>query len=99
MSINNRFIVEPYGDTRTMTATTGTGFAMIKQKVTLKALKLLVNAYIVDQAGQFTVPAGNKIYVREELLYTQPWAKQILEMDDVGKCIVIDRQYVEAIEY
>lgn len=110
-SFNNRFIVEPYFSDRTLKATQGSGFAMVSQKVNLKGLKLLVDVRLFDSSflerhvdgigstTPFNIPAGSTVYIREELLYTQPWAKQILECKDVdGKFIIIDKQYVEMID-
>lgn len=107
ISYNNRFIVEPYAGDRTIKTTSGSGFAMIQQKVSLKGLKLLVDVVLIDkpsitQYGSLApqdIPKGSIIYIKEELLYTQQWAKQILESDAVeGKFIIVDGQYVEMID-
>lgn len=109
-SINGRFIVEPYlSDRQIKVADTG-GFAMIQQKVSVKGLRLLVAAHLGDnmtthmrfdgisQSGPITLGAGSIIYIREELLFSQPWAKQILESEAVGKFIIVDKQFVEFIQ-
>lgn len=109
-SMNNRFIVEPYISDRTIkTSTTGGGFALIQQKVVVKGLKLLVDIKLesyssytaidaVSVAGPTTVLAGSIIFVREELLHSAPWAKQILEADGLGKFMIIEKQFVEFIQ-
>ena len=111
-SFNNRFIVEPYFSDRTLKATQGAGFALVAQKVNLKGLTLLVDVHLFDnqfiEAGldglktthPFLIPKGSKIYVREEFLYTQPWAKNLMECDSIeGKFIIVDKQFVEMIEF
>jgi hypothetical protein len=108
----NRFIVEPYLSDRqvkTATATGGTGFAMIQQKVSLKGLRLLVEFRLdstekhYDGKGNVTsiptvIPAGSIVYIKEELLHTQAWAKQILESPYIGKFMIVDKQHIEFIQ-
>lgn len=113
----NRFIVEPYISTREVkTATTGgrTGFAVIEQKVAVKALRVLVDvvldmnvkvgsSYSVDgasqsQFGPLTVKAGSTVFIREELLHTQVWAKQIMESEYLGKFMIVDKQFIEFVQ-
>lgn len=107
ISYNNRFIVEPYAGDRTIKTTAGSGFAMIQQKVSLKGLKLLADVVLIDKPAFNTseglksqiVPKGSIIYIKEELLFTQQWAKQILECEAIeGKFIIVDGQYVEMID-
>jgi hypothetical protein len=71
---------------------------MIQQKVSLKGLKLLVDFEGMIGTGYYQFPKGSVAYVKEELLFTQQWAKQILESDAVeGKFIIVDAQYVEMV--
>ena len=71
-SMNNRLIVEAYKKEGLKTVV-NQGFAMIEQKVSLKGLKVLMDAQLSD--GTF-VAKGSTAYIKEELLHTQPWAKQ-----------------------
>lgn len=107
-SINNRFIVEAYQSDRVIKTTGGSGFAMIAQKVSLKGLKLLVDAYFIDSpmTSQYGCPvpqhikAGSIIYIKEELLHTQEWAKKNFECDGIeGKFMIVERTFVEMIEH
>lgn len=98
-SVNNRLIVEPYHSDRALKATAGSGFALVSQKVNLKGLKLLVGASIFENGHEIYWDAGAIVYIREELLYTQPWAKHQMECEGIeGKFIIVDRQFVEMIE-
>ena len=99
ISLNNRFIVEPYLTDRALKAKETNGFAMIQQKVSLKGLKTLVDAWIVNGSDKMIIPKGSIAYVREELLHTQPWAQKILESDAIeGKFIIVDMVNVEFVE-
>jgi len=97
-SFNNRFILEPYAGDRTIKTTSGSGFAMIQQKVSLKGLKLQADFEGILNGYYVSLPKGSIAYVREELLFTQQWAKQILESDAIeGKFIIVDSNFVEMI--
>jgi hypothetical protein len=106
----NRFVVEPYISDRTVkTASTGrTEFARIEQKISVKGLRLLVDITLdqlqtsvaidgISQQGPAVVKAGSIIYIREELLHTQSWAKAIFESDRLGKFLLVEKQFVEFI--
>jgi hypothetical protein len=106
----NRFVVEPYVSDRTVkTATTGrTEFARIEQKISVKGLRLLVDITLdqlqtsiaidgISQQGPAMVKAGSIIFIREELLHTQPWAKAIFESEYLGKFLLVEKQFVEFI--
>jgi hypothetical protein len=108
----NRFVVEPYISTREVkTATTGrTEFARIEQKIAVKGLRLLVDILLdggmqtslgldgVSTSQPLTIKAGSLVFIREEYLHTQAWAKNILESDHVGKFILVEKQFVEFIQ-
>lgn len=95
-TINNRLIVETYKNEGLKTETKN-GFAMISQKITLKGLKVLIDAKLAD--GTY-VRAGSKAYIKEEILHTQPWAKKVLECDTLSTpFIIVDMQYVEFISH
>jgi hypothetical protein len=94
-SFNNRFILAPYEEERTLRAKENSGFAMLAQKTNIVPLKVLADTKLTD--GTF-VPKGSTAYVKEQLLFTQTWAKQVLESDAVGgKFIIVDLQFVELV--
>lgn len=105
-SFNNRFIVEPYRSDGSIKATTGSGFALISQKVSLKGLKLLADVLLSDRPSVsvdgITRPqmiyAGSTIWIREETLHSAAWAKQIMECEGIeGKFIIVDSRDVEMV--
>lgn len=92
-SLNSRFILEPYASERVMKAKETNGFAMIAQKTSVVGLKLLVDVKLPN--GEL-ISAGNRAYIKEEYLYTQPWAKNVYESNGVqGKFIIVDLNYIE----
>jgi hypothetical protein len=96
-SVNNRLIVEAYLTDRSLKAKESNGFAMIQQKVAVKGLRLLMDAMITQTSGVIMVlEKGARVFIREELLHTQPWAQKILESDEVdGKFMIVDFNNVE----
>jgi hypothetical protein len=98
-SFNNRFILEPYKTDGTVKATTGSGFALISQKVSLKPLKLVLDFEGWINGHEIFIPKGSLAYVREELLHTQEWAKKIMEGEGIeGKFIIVDSSFVESVK-
>jgi hypothetical protein len=111
-SFNQRFIVEAYQSDRVIKTTGGGGFAMIAQKVSLKGLKLLVSVPLLNAAletyvqldgvgmtAPIMIPAGSIVYIKEELLHTQEWAKKNFECEGIeGKFMIVEHQFVEMIE-
>jgi len=94
-SFNNRLIVEAYKATGGLRSEIRNGFATVMQKNTLKGLQVLISARLSD--GTY-VPAGSTAYIKEELLVTQPWAKNILQSDTLKtQFIVVDLNHVEYI--
>lgn len=92
-SLNNRFILEAYTGDRSLKAKETSGFAMLSQKVNLVGLKVLVDTKLAD--GTF-IRAGAKAYLKEELVFTQPWGKNNMECPDIqGKFIIVDATFVE----
>jgi len=92
-SLNSRFILEPYASERVLKAKESNGFAMLAQKTSVVGLKLLVDVKL--PSGEL-ISAGNKAYIKEEYLYTQPWAKTVYESAGVeGKFIIVDLNYIE----
>jgi len=97
VSLNNKFVVEPYKGDRTLKANSASGFAIVQQKVSIIGLRLLVDSLVqVGPQARETLPKGSMIYVREELLFTQEWAKKVYESDAIeGKFILVDASQVE----
>jgi hypothetical protein len=96
-SYNGKFLLEPYLSERVLKTTSGSGFAMIQQKVALKPLKLVIghNGYVGQQLLAF--PKGTIAWVREEFLYNDPKAKLIMEAEGIeGKFIILDAQDIVA---
>jgi hypothetical protein len=106
----NRFVVEPYVSNREVkTANSGrTEFARIEQKISVKGLRLLVDVVLdnietsmkIDglvQKGPLTIGAGSTVFIKEEFLHTQPWAKQIFENENLGKFMLVEKQFIEFI--
>jgi len=92
ISLNNRVIVEMYkkGELR---ATEKNGFAFVAQKLTLKGLKVLMDAKLND--GTF-IRKNSIAYIKEEALHTQAWAQKGLECDAVeGQFLIVDTSFVE----
>jgi hypothetical protein len=100
ISLNNRFVVEPYlSDRAIKLSQNGSGFAMIQQKVTLVGLKLLMSVHVQYPSESKYFPAGSTVYIREEYLHSQPWAKQLLESKAIeGKFMIVDHQFVEFVD-
>lgn len=97
VSLNNRFLLEPYKGDRALKANTATGFAIVQQKVSVVGLTLLADAVVqLDTKNVETLEKGSKVYIREELLFTAPWAQKAYESDAIeGKFIIVDSSQVE----
>ena len=100
-SLNNRFILEPYKGDRALKSNASTGFAIVQQKVSLVGLKVLVDAMIFCGAQQgIRWPVGSLAYIKEELLFTQPWAQKIYESDAIeSKFIIVDASQIEFVTF
>ncbi len=96
-ALNNRFILEPYKGDRTLKSSSSNGFAIVQQKVSVVGLTVLADALINHGTphGQM-YPKGSKAYIKEEALFTQPWAQKAYESDAIeGKFIIVDSAHVE----
>jgi hypothetical protein len=96
-SLNNRFILEPYSGDRTLKSKNEVGFALVQQKTSIVGLRLLMDA-VVFSGTQCGVPysKGSLAYIKEELLFTQPWASKVYESDAIeGKFIIVDAAHIE----
>ena len=94
-----KLIVETYKSERALRTEVKNGFATISQKIKVVGLKLLADSQYSIGNCFVSLTKGATVYVREELLYTQPWAKQQLESDKVeGQFMVLDPMYVEFVD-
>ncbi len=94
ISINNRFILEPYVKEGLKAKVTG-GIAMPGQRDALKALKVLIDGSLSN--GQI-IRAGSVAYIREEILYSHPWSTKVLTLnlkDQEVKCIIAPLEHIE----
>lgn len=95
-SFNNRLILAPYAEERVLKAKESNGFAMLAQKSSIVGLGVLVDCKLSDSTF---IQAGSTAYIKEQLLYTQEWAKQVLESKEIeGKFIIVDLVYVDFIK-
>lgn len=93
-SVGNKLIVESY-QKEGLKSSVSNGFAFVEQKVMLKGLKVLVDAYLSDGTH---IPVGSLAYIKEEELHTKPWAQKILQCDALSQTfIVVDLSNVEFI--
>lgn len=93
-SLNNRIIVEQYIKEGLKAKVSG-GIATPGQRDGLKGLKVLVEAHLTDGTKVY---AGDKAYIREEVLHTHPWASKTLTCESIeGKFLIVDLTYVEFI--
>lgn len=96
-SLNNRLVVEPYRKDRALRpANTGTGFALVSQKIEIVGLKVLIDAKLSDGTIIFK---DSIAYIKEEYLHSAPWAQKSTKSEAVGgDCLVVDLNYVEFID-
>lgn len=93
-SMNNRLIVEAYKK-EALRSTEKNGFAFVSQKLTLKGLKVLVDAKLNDSTF---VPKDSVVYIKEEVLHTQAWAQKPLECEAISEpFLIVDLNFVEFI--
>ncbi len=93
-SMNGRFIVESYKEDRGLKATVNNGFALVSQKVNVKGMKLLMDVRNAD--GGWIAYRGALVYIREEYLHSQPWAKKSFTSDGIeGEFMIVEPQFVE----
>jgi len=92
----NKLIVETYKEDRALKTTVQNGFAMVSQKVSVKPLRLLVDATISVGTKTLHVPKGALIYIKESSLQSQPWAKVSLQADGIeGDFMIVDPVHME----
>lgn len=94
ISVNNRFILEPYVKEGLKAKVTG-GIATPGQRDGLKKLKVLVNGFLPNWQ---VVPAGSDAYIREDVLYNHPWASKVFNLTINGvekQCIIVSFEHIE----
>ena len=98
-SMNNRLIVEPYQTDGGLKSNVKNGFATVQQKIGIVGLRLLMDARLTDGKQTSTIlRKGTRVYIREEVLHTQAWAKARYESDAVeGPFMIVDASFVEFI--
>ena len=90
-----KLIVEAYIPTG-LKAEVKSGWATLEQKNNLKGLKVLIQAHLSDGT---IIPPGSTAYIKEELLHTQPWAKNKLKSDTLtGEFIIVSTNEIEYID-
>jgi hypothetical protein len=94
-SFNNRLIVEKYVKEE-LRHKERNGLAFIDQKLNLKGLKVLANAYL---SGGIVVQKGSIAYIKEEALHSQAWAQKSLEAPGALNVpfLIVDMAHVELI--
>lgn len=97
ISLNDTFLVEPYEQGQGLKGNIKSGFAYIAQKQNLIGLKLVIDAKLSDGS---VVKAGSKIYIAEDLLTTQEWAKKNKTADftEGKEFVIVEKRFVTAVE-
>lgn len=98
-SMNGRFILETYKEDRALKATVSNGFAMVQQKVSLKGLTVLADVFSPVN-GQPLARKGDKAFIREASLQSQPWAKASFTSDAIeGEFMIVEMTYIEFVDH
>lgn len=98
-AMNGRFILETYKEDRALKATVTNGFAMVQQKVSLKGLTVLADV-TSPVTGQYLARKGDKAFVREASLQSQPWAKASFTSDAIeGEFMIVDMSHIEFVDH
>ena len=84
-SFNNKLILEAYTHSG-IKAEVKSGWASVSQKAHLKGLKVLFEAHLSDGT---VIPRGSMAFIKEELLSTQPWAKNKLKSDTIPEEFIL----------
>ena len=97
---NNTLAVKPYQQGQGLQGEVKNGFAFVKQKTELVGLELIADARVVESGNALMVPKGSTIYINEEYLTTQSWAKQSKKCPALGDqlFILVELKYVSLID-
>lgn len=94
-SLNNQLVLEKYKTNGSMKAVERNGMSFISQKVSVVGLKVLLDAKLAN--GTY-VRKGATAYIKEALLFSQPWAKETLQSNAIeGEFMLIDAAHVSFI--
>jgi hypothetical protein len=80
-SLNNKLFLQPYEHEQGLKTEIRGGLAFAKQRVAVKGLRVLIDARVSVGNDHMYIPAGSIAYVPENLLVSQPWAKDIRTSD------------------
>ncbi len=94
-SFNNKIVLEYVSQSKELRSNVKGGVAYLDQSMTLKPLKVLMDAQLPDGRK---ILAGSTAYIKEHSLITSPWAKQVLHCDTLSSpFIVVDVAHIEFI--
>lgn len=92
----NKFIVEAYTGERALRANTTSGFAMIENRTTLKALKTVTDSYVSTGYLMEFVPKGSSVYIQESKFYEPGWPQKVFTADGVeGNFMIVELPHIE----
>ena len=94
-SFNNRLILEQYIKEGLKAKIQG-GIATPGQRDGMKGLTVLMETTLSDGRR---IPSGSIAYIREEVLFTHPWASKPLTCDKLPvKFMIVELNYIEFID-
>lgn len=98
-SVNNVLVVESYKGDRVKKSTVSNGFAFMEQKVSVKPVKLLVNAKITIGNEVIELPRGTLIHLKEEFLLADPIAQKLYKSPGIEEdFLLVPFHHVQLIE-
>lgn len=98
MKSTNKLVLEAYKP-EALKSEIKHGIAMVSQKNRVIGLKLLVEAQGMLNQCYVTLQKGSTVYIKEEILHTQPWAKNTLKSAAIeGDFIIADMAFMEFAE-
>ena len=97
MTSFNKAIVKAYNtDGALKSKQMAVGLVGVEQKTTLVGLELLTEVVVMQGGQSYHFFRGDKAYIREEYLHTQPWAKKKLTAEGIeGEFIIVDLAMIE----
>ena len=99
MSVNGRFVVKKVDSYKDLSPKQQiAGLNIPSGKVSLVPLELLMPAQFEVGGGWELVQQGSKIYVKEAMLSTQAFGKEVYQTEELGQFLIVESRYVEFIE-
>jgi len=96
-SYGNNIVLEAYKQGQGVVSEVKGGFAFARHKNALIPLKVLVTAQLADGS---LIPAGTIAVIKEDVLTSHAWAKDIRHSDSLKSDIIIgDISYIAYFEY